>query len=315
MTIRNKTTGETRVIGTEEAPKYGLPPTTPPESISKVTPEPNRLSNLLPLVTGGLGGLIGSILGPLGIIGGAGLGAATGEGLRQTYRGMQGTGPLPGGQDIGQVAKAGAAGTAGGAAVATPLALAPFLKYLSSPTQLPFIGPRLEKLFANAGEITPKTLESIKKIMGTRMSPNVQPFAGIAPGGQEGVLRQLLKKEIGALGRTASGERAMPTYQRLFELRRGAYGEAASGGAYNQIARLFGKSPSPESKFYGKYGQILSNLLHEGVPKSEFADKLYSGARSYEKIPQAFRRAASVGIPAYLTYSLLRRLMPRREEY
>ena len=154
-------------------------------------------------------------------------------------------------------------------------------------------------------------MESIKETVGTRTAPNLQKFAGIAPGAQENNLLALLKKEIGSIGRTASGEQATPTFERLFELRKGAYGQASQGGLYNQFSKLLGKGGNVEDKFYNRLGQLYSDILHEGVPGSQKADKLYKLAKTYEKIPGMFRYAASVGIPSYITYSLLRKLMPR----
>lgn len=327
MIIRNKKTGEVKEIAPQEASTYGVrsnlnqdtggqQPGGSAQISSDVPNQPRRLSDYLPLVTAILGGIGGTIAAPgLGTIAGAGVGGASGEAMRQLLLGIRGEGPSVGGQDMGQVAKVGgvsaAVPAAGYAALKSPSLIAPLIKALTQPSQLPFIGPRVEKIYREAGQVNPETLNRIKETIGTRAAPNLQKFSGIAPGAQESTLLRLLKQEIGAIGRTSSGETATPTFERLFELRKGAYGQAAQGGLYNTFSRLLGKGGNVEDKFYNRLGQLYSDILHEGVPGSQNADKIYGLAKNYEKIPGAFRYAASVGVPSYIMYSLLRRLLPR----
>lgn len=83
MIIRNKQTGETKEISDTEATKYGIS-----SNYNKENNQSGGLLDLLPYLTAGGAGLIGTALGPAGTVAGAALGYGGGYALKDLIQGQ-----------------------------------------------------------------------------------------------------------------------------------------------------------------------------------------------------------------------------------
>lgn len=244
---------------------------------------PAWLSNkTVPYVGAGLAGLIGSILGPLGTVGGAAAGAGGGEVIRRSLIDLLGYKD----PNVHTVNNPPASATEGvkelgetplvSAAVAYPAAAA--LPYAVG--ALPFSRPIAGKLLQwNASKSGQVPLEALTEKFGTNAQPNQKLTQGLTPAYGRAALDKLVSREIMSQGRSGTGKIPSMTFEDALANRTGAY--ASSGTSF--LNKLTGGA-TPEQKLSGRIGQQYSSILHEYVPQTQPLDKIIQGSKTMQRV-------------------------------
>jgi hypothetical protein len=231
-------------------------------------------TDFIPAGTAILGGTIGTILGPGGTIGGAGVGAASGEAMRQSLKAIQGEGPQLGQQDIAQPLKSGAIAAGVAAVPAVGSKVLPYLTLggvASKVTDIVTKGQQEGPRFGKFIDTFNKYVEN--KYPGKLMAnPGLKADAQSILSNMEEFIKStdLKKFDFAKESRLPIQAETQIPYMRMLELRRDLGGRIS-----DYINAILGKSgPGPEARAMVR--DFLSSQIHKAYPETMRYDRLYS---------------------------------------
>lgn len=244
---------------------------------------PAWLSNkTVPFVGAGLAGLIGSILGPAGTVGGAAAGAGGGEVIRRSLIDLLGykdpnvhTVNNPPANAVEGVKELGTTPLVS-AMAAYPVAEALPYAVGALPFSRQVAGKFLQRNAAKGGEVP---LEALQERFGTIAKPNPNLTKGLTPAYGRAALDKLVSKEIMSQGRSGTGKIPSMTFEDALANRTGAY--ANSGASF--LNKLTGGA-TPEQKLSGRIGQQYSSILHDYIPQTQPLDKIIQGSKTMQRV-------------------------------